>query len=422
MTYKETLAYLFDKLPMYQRIGEKAFKKSLDNITNLLSALGNPQSNFKSIHIAGTNGKGTVAHLLSAVLQENGLKVGLYTSPHYRDFRERIKINGDLIHKNSIIGFVKKYQKLIEEIKPSFFEVTVAMAFHKFAEAKVDIAVVETGLGGRLDSTNVLMPIISIITNISLDHQEQLGNTLQEIAGEKAGIIKYSVPTVIGEYQEAVISVFEKAALSANSPLHLASEESRLSQEGSSYNFYVDDTLICQDIRPPQTNAVFLKNLRTALYALWVIRQRLDLDFSTCAKAVAQFSTLSNYIGRFQKISSSPDIILDSAHNSAGLMHLFEDLKVEQYNRLHLVVGFVQDKDVKEALKLFPQDAQYYWCKADIPRGMDVETLATYGSEAGLQGKTYRSVHEALTAAKKEAASQDLVLVCGSIFVVAEVV
>ncbi|MEM9820484.1 MAG: folylpolyglutamate synthase/dihydrofolate synthase family protein [Bacteroidota bacterium] len=430
MTYTETLHYLYHRLPMFQRLGPAAMKANLNNIKALCKALGQPQKKFPSIHIAGTNGKGSTAHLLSAVLQAKGWKVGLHTSPHYRDFRERIKIDGQLMPKKEVVRFVEQHQALFESLQPSFFEITVAMTFDYFARQKVDIAVIETGLGGRLDSTNILQPLLSIITNISFDHQQFLGNTLVKIAVEKAGIIKKQVPVVIGEEQKSIKSVFERKAKAKNASLFFASryfkvEKTRESAGKTICTIKRRGQLYLEEISVDLLGAYQEKNIATALMALEVLQKKTlfkDIDKEHIQQGLAQLRHLTHFMGRWQYLGQSPRILTDSAHNEAGLAGAMEALENQAFERLHFVFGTVSDKDLAKVLPLLPSQAIYYFAKANIPRGCDPHELQEKASTYGLEGKAYRSVRTALAAAKRRAGPGDLIFVGGSIFVVAEVI
>ncbi|MGK0379632.1 MAG: dihydrofolate synthase/folylpolyglutamate synthase [Patiriisocius sp.] len=428
MNYSETLEYLFSQLPMYQRQGAAAFKKDLTNTLALCELLGNPQNKFKSIHIAGTNGKGSVSHMLASVFQEAGYKVGLYTSPHLTDFRERIKINGEMISEQSVIDFVEKFSADFERIKPSFFEMTVALAFDHFANSKVDIAIIETGLGGRLDSTNVITPELSVITNIGYDHQQFLGDTLPEIAGEKAGIIKPNVPVVVGEFQQEVGEVFEGKARETNSRLRFANREWEIRKQA------LEDDKLLLDVRhydgielqvesglsgPHQA-----KNLITALE---VVRTLSDAGWNLTREhfkaGIKSVVTNTGLKGRWQVLSRNPLIIADTGHNREGLEpNIKRLLSNRNPNQLHFVWGMVNDKDVPKTLAMLPKEASYYFCKPNVPRGLDVSVLSEKATEIDLSFSTYNSVQTALEAAKSKAKSEDIIYVGGSTFVVAEVV
>ncbi len=437
---------------MYQRIGAAAMKKDLRNITTLCEALGNPHQQFKSIHIAGTNGKGSTAHMLSAILQTDGLKTGLYTSPHYRDFRERIKIDGQYVTEQFVVDFVEKNKPLFERIQPSFFEITVAMAFQYFAESKVDIALIETGLGGRLDSTNILSPILSIITNISYDHQQFLGDTLPKIATEKAGIIKPNIPLVISERQEEVAHIFEKIAAERHAPIYFATDffhikEKEIALTGNVYE-------ICPLLTPPapkgESARISLgransplgaggmksyilptdlygnyqsKNLVGVLLSEKILNEeKIISNEQSKFEALKQVKSLSNFIGRWQVISEKPLTICDSGHNMAGISQVVNQLATLAYQRLGIVIGMVSDKDHEKVIKLLPKDAIYYIAKPNIPRGMDAEKLKDKFVQAGLDARAYASVRDALAVAQEQAHEKDLVFVGGSIFVVGEII
>ncbi len=429
MTYKETLDYLYHQLPMYQRVGKQAFKKDLTNIRLLCKHLENPQNKFRSIHIAGTNGKGSTAHLLSAALQNLGLKVGLYTSPHYKDFRERIKINGTYISRKKVIDFVDKNKSSFDEIKPSFFEITVAMAFDFFAKEKVDIAIVETGLGGRLDSTNIITPLMSIITNISYDHQQFLGDTLKEIAGEKAGIIKASIPVVIGERQAETDHVFIQKAKAENASISFAEDHFRVQKIKSSnsqtyFDIYYQNQPYLTNLGVQLKGSFQQKNLQTVFESIRVFNQLNEFDALRKAQLYSAFLDLKNktaYQGRWQVLQDKPLIIADSAHNEGGLKVVLQELTDLRYQNLHIILGVVNDKDLAKILPLFPENAAYYFAKADIPRGLNAKKLQTTAKKFNLKGSSYISIKNALKAAKRNASSEDLIFIGGSIFTVAEV-
>lgn len=427
--YEETLQYLYEQLPMFQRIGPAAFKKDLGNINALLKALGNPQQDFRAIHIAGTNGKGSVTHLLSSVLQAQGYKVGMYVSPHYRDFRERIKVNGALMARKSVVQFVETHRSLIENIRPSFFEITVAMAFDYFREQQVEVAVVEVGLGGRLDSTNVLSPLLSVITNISLDHQQFLGDTLPEIAGEKAGIIKPDTPVVIGETHPETQSVFLKKAENCRSPISFADQlwkvrliDSDLTH--STFRVFRNGESVFEALQVNLRGDFQRLNLQTTLQAISVLRQTntLTIDRNSIIDGFYQLKKLTRFIGRWQILGERPTVLADSAHNEGGLRLVLQQLQTLPYRQLHIVMGTVNDKEVEKVLDLFPKKAKYYFAKADVPRGMDARELQKKAIAFGLKGRAYSSVRNALRAAKRNAVPDDLIFIGGSIFVVAEVI
>ncbi len=407
LTYQATIDYLTSNLPMYQRIGKAAYKADLQNTIDLCNILGNPQNSFRSIHIAGTNGKGSLAHMLSSVLQVSGFKVGLYTSPHYRDFRERIRINGEKIPKQIVCDFVEKHKKAFDDISPSFFEMTVGMAFEYFASEKVDVAILETGMGGRLDSTNVVTPELSIITNIGYDHTDFLGDTLEKIASEKAGIIKQEVPVVIGERKEETTAVFVNIANKMNAPLNftdgpIPESKFNISSVGGDYQ---------------------RENVGTLLKSIEVLKQ---MDYSIPAEAVKEgiekVIPNTGFMGRWQTLAEHPLTICDAAHNAEGFTKVLLQLNKIEYKQLHFVFGSVADKELATILPLFPKDAFYYFCKPDIPRGMEVDLLRSKAASWGLKGEAYGSVNEAWEAARLLANAKDLVFIGGSSFVVAEVV
>lgn len=430
VTYAQTLEYLYAQLPMFHRIGPSAYKKDLGNTLALCEMLGNPHQRIKTVHVGGTNGKGSVSHVLAALCQAHGLKTGLYISPHYKDFRERIKINGQYIPKRNVVDFIVSHQKRIEEIQPSFFELCVAMAFDHFAREQVDIAIIEVGLGGRLDSTNVITPLLSVITNISYDHQNLLGDTLPQIAYEKAGIIKPGIPVVIGERHAESAPVFLEKARACAAPIVFADEHYAClptepdNADLQTYKVLKSGQLLYPRLETALSGPYQQKNLATALQAWEVLAPQLT---GLNSSESGLFSALKNLIehtrfqGRWQYIGRNPGILCDSAHNEAGLKLAFERLKSMNLSQLHIVCGFVNDKDVDKVLKIYPDTARYYFAKANIPRGLDATLLREKASLYGLHGKAYVSVSAALKAAKRQAKSDDLILVIGSIFVVAEV-
>ncbi len=423
-SYKETIDFLYTQLPMYQRIGASAYKKDLTNTLKLCEAIGNPHLKLKTIHVAGTNGKGTVSHLIAFGLQRQGYKVGLYTSPHYKDFRERIKVNGTLVDKKYITRFVNKHYESIKLIQPSFFEITVAMTFAYFVEQNVDVAVIEVGLGGRLDSTNVITPLLSIITNISYDHMDLLGDTLEEIAGEKAGIIKQSVPVIVGEKQKGVNTVFIKRAKETKSKIIYAQKKASL----LTLNTHIDRRKITISLpgQEVQLNTTLLApyhdaNLITAFASLNELQKHFIIDFKKIMKNFIGFAQEVYYLGRWQIVTKSPMTILDSAHNEAGIKFTMASLQKYGYQNVHFVLGFVKDKDLSKILALFPKESMYYWSKANIPRGLDASILKVNATSFGLHGNSYDTVKKAFTAAKKAAKKNEVIYIGGSIFVVAEV-
>ena len=434
MTYTETLDYLYQNLPMYHRVGAAAFKKDLTNTRALCTALGNPQDTFPSIHVGGTNGKGSTSHMIAAILQSLGLKVGLYVSPHYRDFRERIKINGQYIAEQDVINFVETHKTLFEEVKPSFFEMTVAMAFDYFAVQKVDIAVIEVGLGGRLDSTNVLSPLVSVITNISFDHTDMLGNTLPLIAFEKAGIIKPHTPVVIGEEHVETLPVFQEKALEVKAPIVVASQNVDIhvithSNFNVCFDVFINDALTYKNITLDVGGDYQVHNVKTTLQTVDILKKLPFFEpytegvWQTAVKdGLAHLTTKTNFIGRWHLLNKQPLIICDSAHNESGIKLAMKQLNSLIFNELHMVIGFVKDKDIGKILTLMPQNATYYFAKADIPRGLEAEILRGLAHDNHLQGQAYESVSKALEAAKHNAKKNDVIYVGGSIFVIAEVI
>lgn len=436
MTYQHTLDYLYQQLPMFTRIGSSAFKKDLTNTLALCAVLDNPQTKFPTIHIAGTNGKGSTSHLLAAVLQSLGLKVGLYVSPHYRDFRERIKVNGVYVPKKYVTRFVAQNRIHFETIHPSFFEMTVAMAFDYFATEGVDIAVVEVGLGGRLDSTNIISPLVSVITNISFDHTDMLGNTLPLIASEKAGIIKPHTPVVIGEEQAETTPVFIEKAHECDAPIVFASQNFSVKTVESGLGFTVFEVLKKGRSSKPYSLNVNLngdyqaKNIATVLQTMDVLKKLpFFAKYTEGGKWEAaigfgfkNLQLLTQFIGRWQIIHQNPTVLCDSAHNEGGLRLAMAQLKAMEYNQLHIVLGMVRDKDAGMVLGLLPTNATYYFCKANIPRGLEADILCEQAAAFQLKGRAYPSVKKALAAAKRRAKDTDLIYVGGSIFVVAEVI
>ena len=425
-SYKSALSYIFAKLPMYHRVGQVAYKKDLTNTIQLCEAAGNPQDKIKTIHIAGTNGKGTTTHIIAGGLQSQGYKVGVYTSPHYKDFRERIKINGQYITSKFIVNFLNKHHETIELVDPSFFEVTVAMAFAYFESEKVDFAIIETGLGGRLDSTNIINPLLSVITNISYDHQNLLGDTLQAIAGEKAGIIKEKVPILIGERQSEVEQVFIDKAKTMSAPITFAEDNLKLtllqSANGTKeYQAKYQDEIWLKSLKTTISGPFQDKNLVTGLCALKMLSKQIEINDAQLMSFFPDLIQKTAYMGRWQVLGQRPLIIADSAHNEGGLKLVINELTTIKKTHLHIVMGFVNDKDLSKVLALFPKDATYYFAKANIPRGLEASALQTTAKEFQLIGKSYTSVNKAFAAAHKKAQPEDLIFVGGSIFVVAEV-
>ncbi len=401
MTYQETIGYLQQMLPMYQRVGKQAYKKDLNNTLRLLDALDNPQHHFKSVHIAGTNGKGTSAHCIAAIMQSAGYKTGLYTSPHLKNFTERIKINGVEVEESYVIEFVQRLKPFIEEIKPSFFEITVVMAFAYFSERKVDIAIIETGLGGRLDSTNVLEPEVSLITNIGMDHMDLLGDTLEKIAGEKAGIIKPGVPVVIGEHQEEIHHVFENKAAEVGASLSVAQPK-----------------LIIDSTDEPYYKR---RNANGILATVEVLRSNgWKLNDKQIIHGFSNMESLTGFKGRFQLIRNNPQVIADVSHNLEGLTLLFNDIRNRHKGHVHIVFGTVRDKPVSEILQALPKDASLYWTQSSVPRSLDVDVLAKEAEAIGLHGHKFLNVNEAYNHLLSIAKADELILITGSTFLVAD--
>lgn len=427
ISYQETLDFLFSQLPMFQRIGAPAYKKDLTNITALCEALGHPQRNYPLIHVAGTNGKGSVSFMLSAILQAAGLKTGLCVSPHYRDFRERARINGQYVSKAFVVDFVRRVRPVIDAVQPSFFELSTALAFDYFSSEKVDVAVIETGLGGRLDSTNIVEPVLSVVTNIGFDHTEFLGNTLPLIAAEKAGIIKAGIPVVIGESHPETKPVFIQMAKNQGSELVFADERYQAVRRSGDVLHTVFDVFQEQKLLYPalevQLSGDFqTKNVQTVLQAVEILAPQFSITETHVRSGLSRLKSLTGFLGRWDAIGQNPLVLCDSAHNEHGLKGVVTELSKMQYKRLHIVFGVVKDKDISAMLGLLPPDARYYFCKANIPRGLDSGELQKKAAEMNLQGRSYSSVKNALRAAKRNAAPDDLIFVGGSIFVVAEVV
>lgn len=427
MNYKETLDYMFSQLPMYQRVGKAAYKANLDNTIALCDLLDNPQNNFKTIHIAGTNGKGSVAHIIASILQAAGYKTALYTSPHLKDFRERIKINGEMIPEKNVIQFIKTHKKSFKEIKPSFFEMTVGLAFQYFSDEKVDIAIIETGMGGRLDSTNIITPLLSIITNIGYDHTQFLGDTLEKIAAEKAEIIKKGVPVIIGESQPEIEHIFINKAKAKKSDIFFADQvfETKLlsnTNSGTEYDVWKNDELFIEHLECPLLGLYQSKNIVTAIQAMDTLTDTFGIGAKTINEGIEDVKMNTGFRGRWQILSNNPLTISDMGHNKDGISNVVQQIKLCKFHKLHFVLGMVNDKDITDILNLLPHEAVYYFCKADIPRGMDETLLQEAGHKAGLNGKTYSSVREAYNVAVNNAGSSDLVFIGGSTFVVAEIV
>jgi dihydrofolate synthase/folylpolyglutamate synthase len=395
---------MYAQLPMYQRQGKTAFKKDLNNILKLSKHLGQPEKQFKSIHIGGTNGKGSTSHMLASVLQKAGYKVGLYTSPHLKDFRERIRINGQMIRKNCVINFIKRNQKFLEQNKLSFFEMTVGIAFDYFAKKQVDIAIIEVGLGGRLDSTNIIIPELSIITNISFDHTQMLGDTLEKIAFEKAGIIKTNVPVIIGESVLETKKVFEEKAEKEMAPIYFVDDKPAKYKSDLQGNYQV-------------------KNIKTVLTAINILQEKAyKITDKHIKNGLLSVKINTGLRGRWDILNTQPLSIADTAHNKAGLQYVLQQLQALEYDKLHIVLSVVNDKDLASILPLFPTNAVYYFSKAQIQRGLAAETLQNEAEKFGLRGRSYASVQKAYRQALQNAGKNDVVFIGGSTFTVAEVI
>jgi len=429
-TYQEVLDYLYSQLPMFQRTGAAAYKDNLDNTIRLDEMFGHPHRSFKTIHVAGTNGKGSVSHMLASVLQEAGYKTGLYTSPHLKDFRERIRVNGEMITEDAVVQFTELFQQKneIEKLEPSFFELTVSMAFDYFRSRKVDVAVIEVGLGGRLDSTNIIAPEISVITNISFDHMYLLGNTLPKIATEKAGIIKKGVPVVIGETSPEPSLVFEQFAEKMQTKLVFADQEYRadysmLTIDGKqSLNIKKNNQLFYSDLKLDLLGIYQRHNVPTVLKAIDLLNENgWDLSENQIRKGLLNVIRNTGLLGRWQIIGHNPLVICDTGHNPAGIKLVVEQINQTAWKHLHMVIGMVNDKDQDEVLSLLPANATYYFTKASIPRAAEPEVLALKAKPFGLKGICYSTVKQAVSAARENSGESDLIFIGGSTFVVAEI-
>ena len=427
MNYEQTLEYMMSQLPMYQRLGRPAFKPDLKKSWDLMELLANPHQQFKSVHIAGTNGKGSTAHYLASMLMEKGWKVGLYTSPHLKDFRERIRINKTMIPKDYVTEFIEKYRSRFEKLGLSFFEMTVGMAFRYFVDEQVDIAVVEVGMGGRLDSTNVITPELSVITNIGRDHTFFLGDTLPEIAGEKAGIMKEHVPVVIGQSQEDTIPVFEQKARQLGCEISYADKLFALSEPSYDENgeFYhemkKDGKLYLHDFHNPLAGKYQSQNIITAVAAADYLARDFGIDAQDIKRGIKNVVSNTGLKGRWQVLGNNPLTICDTGHNSEGISFISRQIQSLGKEKIHFVISTVNDKNLDDILSLLPGQATYYFCKANIPRGLPAQDLQKQAEKVGLLGNVYGSVKEAFDAAKRSAGANDLVFVGGSTFTVAEV-
>jgi dihydrofolate synthase/folylpolyglutamate synthase len=430
MTYKETLDFLFSQLPAFTRIGKAAYKANLDNTIALSESLGNPHLDFKSVHIAGTNGKGSSSHFIASIFQEAGYKTGLFTSPHLKDFRERIRINGKPISKQRVVRFVEENKELFETLKPSFFEMNVALAFSYFAQQKVDIAIIETGLGGRLDSTNIITPELSLITNISFDHRDLLGDTLAKIATEKAGIIKKNVPVIIGEHASETDSVFMEKASQLSANISFAEDEvewKKFSQQTIDSRMHLQITGLIRkkniQLNSPLSGHYQLKNLKGVLASVEKLRSLgWNITDENIIQGITNVIKNTGLKGRWDILQTQPLVVADTGHNEAGIKEILEQIRLVKFEILHVVWGMVNDKEISTILSMMPKDACYYFCQAKIPRALDAQLLASQASEFGLHGKIYSSVRAALNAAKRTAKQHDMILVGGSTFVVAEII
>ena len=404
MTYQETTAWLFSQLPMFQMQGASAYKKDLTNTLLLVEHLQHPESKFKSIHVAGTNGKGSTSSMIASILQEAGYKVGLYTSPHLKDFRERIRINGEMISEDFVVDFATQNKSFFEANQLSFFEMTVGLAFDYFAKEQVDVAVIEVGMGGRLDSTNVITPLVSVITNIGFDHTQFLGDTLSKIAVEKAGIIKSNIPVVIGEYSEETKLVFTAKAKLENAPIYFAQDNPEVTFECALLGDYQ------------------VYNKKTVLQAIKLLQSQFKIEENHIKLGLKNVIQNTGLLGRWQILKQKPFTVCDTAHNSHGLKIVLNQIQKHQFETLHIVLGVVNDKDLDSILPLFPKNAKYYFCKPNVPRGLDAEILKQKASDFGLLGKVFDSLSEAYVNAKEIASKSDFIYIGGSTFVVAEIV
>ncbi|WP_114781554.1 bifunctional folylpolyglutamate synthase/dihydrofolate synthase [Botryobacter ruber] len=427
MTYQECLDYLYQQLPMFQRIGNAAFKKNLDNTIALCQAMGQPQHQFKSIHVAGTNGKGSSSHMLAAILQSAGYKTGLYTSPHLKNFTERVRVNGTELPQDYLVRFVEQYRALFEQVQPSFFEMTVALAFRYFADEQVDVAVIEVGLGGRLDSTNIIQPEVSLITNIGYDHQSLLGDTLQAIAGEKAGIIKPATPAVISTKQPELVSVFTRKASQEEAPLYFATDHVQVALLESSLEKQVFE--VKKENKPwlPQLEldlaGIYQQfNLPGVLQTITVLQEQgFAIPEAAIRKGLSHTKQLTGLKGRWQVLGQEPLIVCDTGHNEDGIRQIVAQLQSLHPQQVHMVFGAVNDKDISSILQLLPKSYTYYFCQASLPRALPVSDLKEKAEAAGLHGEAYPTVGEAIRAAKANAAPDEVIFIGGSTFVVAEI-
>lgn len=421
-SYHEAITFLYDNLPMFQRIGAAAIKKDLTNTLRLCEYLNHPERTFKTIHVAGTNGKGSTSHMLASVLQAAGYRTGLYTSPHLREFTERIRVDGVEVPQSWVVDFVNRIRPAIEEIKPSFFEITVAMAFDYFSHEKVDIAVIETGLGGRLDSTNVITPLLSVITNISWDHKDVLGDTLELIAQEKGGIIKRGIPAVISERQPAVEDVFLKKAESEGAELHFASDEFiAVENETPGHMTIMKNGNPVLDLTDfPLGGGYQRHNLAGVFKAVEILRRQFRINDEHVESGLKNVVSNTGLKGRWQVIQHRPTVVCDTGHNAGGISEVVRQIGREKFDRLFMIIGMVKDKDIRTVLSLLPANAAYFFCQARIPRAMDAQLLQREAAQFGLRGEAVPDVNTALKNALEKASDNDLIFVGGSTYVVAE--
>lgn len=422
MTYQETLTYLYNSAPLFQHVGKAAYKEGLENTLALDEYFGHPHRKFRTIHVAGTNGKGSCSHTLAAILQSAGYRVGLYTSPHLVDFRERIRINGVPVSQAFVVDFVEKHRSFFEPLHPSFFELATAMAFHYFASQQVDVAVIEVGLGGRLDCTNIIHPDLCLITNISFDHVQFLGNTLAKIAGEKAGIIKPSVPVVIGETTPETKPVFLQKTAEVHAPIYFAEEEHPLlSASHDEAGNYVYQTTRYHNLKGELGGLCQEKNTNTLLTALPLLEQQgYHITETDIRNGFAHVCELTGLMGRWQKLSSHPAIVCDTGHNVGGIQYIVKQLSFQKYKQLHIVIGMVNDKDISGVLAMLPKDAKYYFTRASVQRALPAEKVKELANSYGLTGEAYPDVKTAVEAAQKQAGADDFIFVGGSSFIVAD--
>lgn len=421
-TYQQTLDYLYANLPVFQRIGAAAYKKDLANTIQLCEELDNPQLKFKSVHVAGTNGKGSTSHMLASILQSSGYKTGLYTSPHLKEFTERIKINGQEIEQDFVVDFVNRIIPAIDKIQPSFFEITVAMAFDYFAYQKVDVAVIEVGLGGRLDSTNIITPEVSVITNISFDHKDLLGDTLEKIASEKAGIIKPRIPAVITERQSETEQVFIEKAAECQAQIHFAQDSYSIVDSKNGLDVYLNKIQYISGLQLPLKGNYQTKNLAGVCKTVDVLRERgFSILQDKLIEGLESTVSQTGLKGRWQRLGSNPTMVCDTGHNLAGVQEVVKQIGEQKFEKLHMVWGMVKDKEIVEVLSVLPKDAQYYFCQAKIPRAMEAQMLFEKAQQVGLTGKVIPDVNQAIEEARKQASPNDFIFIGGSTFVVAEI-